>query len=288
MDIKNYITFNRVFEKNSFSQTAELLNYAQSTVSLHIKELERHYDETLFDRIGKRIYPTAFGLQLYEKSMELERQYLEVTNIKKNEQPTQIIRIGVYESLLMYRLSEFMLAFRAKFPDVNIVMKHGVCSENRQLLIDGELDISFQIDQYRDYKYLITNNLCLEPMSIIVPKGRGMDCLQDENLTLYLTEYGCRYRSIFENFLSKNCAVNQFNLVTGSVDLIKRYVSLGLGYGMVPTIAVTSDAHPRSYDVIDFALDQPLYTQIIYHKDKVLAPSLKAFIDLVKQSATRW
>ena len=68
MDIRNFMTFNTVVEAGGFTKAANHLNYAQSTVTLHIKELEKHYEKLLFDRIGKRIYLTQFGKLLYEKT----------------------------------------------------------------------------------------------------------------------------------------------------------------------------------------------------------------------------
>ena len=53
MESKNIYTFLRIAELKSFSQAADSLGYAQSTVSLQIKQLENEIGVLLFDRINK-------------------------------------------------------------------------------------------------------------------------------------------------------------------------------------------------------------------------------------------
>ena len=53
MDLWRLKIFRRVIEHNSFSKAAEGLNLSQPTVSSHIKDLERHFDVKLIDRLSK-------------------------------------------------------------------------------------------------------------------------------------------------------------------------------------------------------------------------------------------
>ena len=53
MEIRNLITFLRATEEKSFSRTAAYLGYAQSTVTMQIKQLEEELGVRLFDRIRK-------------------------------------------------------------------------------------------------------------------------------------------------------------------------------------------------------------------------------------------
>ena len=50
-----------VFQQGSVTKAAQALHLAQPSVSLAIRELEEYYGVTLFDRIGRRLTPTAGG-----------------------------------------------------------------------------------------------------------------------------------------------------------------------------------------------------------------------------------
>lgn len=69
MDIKQLQTFFTAAETLSFTQTAQLLDYAQSSITAQIKTLEQELGVQLFERLGKRIILTEEGkrLQHYAK-----------------------------------------------------------------------------------------------------------------------------------------------------------------------------------------------------------------------------
>ncbi len=61
MELRQLKTFQTVAQMLSFNRAAEILNYAQSTVSAQIKALEEEFGKPLFDRLGKRIVLTEAG-----------------------------------------------------------------------------------------------------------------------------------------------------------------------------------------------------------------------------------
>lgn len=69
MDMKQLQTFLTASETLSFTQTAQRLDYAQSSITAQIKTLEQELGVILFERLGKRIVLTEEGkhLQQYAK-----------------------------------------------------------------------------------------------------------------------------------------------------------------------------------------------------------------------------
>ena len=55
MEIRNLETFISVVEFGSFSKAADVLGYTQSTITVHIKQLEDELGVLLFDHIGKKV-----------------------------------------------------------------------------------------------------------------------------------------------------------------------------------------------------------------------------------------
>lgn len=68
MNIRQMQIFRALCEELNFTQTAARLNMTQPAVSHVVAELERETGTPLFDRIGRRIYLTAAGKLLLEKS----------------------------------------------------------------------------------------------------------------------------------------------------------------------------------------------------------------------------
>ncbi|SET81252.1 regulatory helix-turn-helix protein, lysR family [Salinibacillus kushneri] len=63
MDTKQLLTFKTAAENLNFTQTAKILNFAQSSVTAKIKSLEDELDTKLFERLGKKLYLTDAGEQ---------------------------------------------------------------------------------------------------------------------------------------------------------------------------------------------------------------------------------
>ena len=61
MELRNIKSFIKVAEFENFSKAAEVLGYAQSTITLQIQQLEQELGVNLFDRIGKRVLLSEKG-----------------------------------------------------------------------------------------------------------------------------------------------------------------------------------------------------------------------------------
>lgn len=55
MELRQLITFKTIVEKGGFNKAAEHLGYAQSSITTHIKELEKELGRPVFDRLGRKL-----------------------------------------------------------------------------------------------------------------------------------------------------------------------------------------------------------------------------------------
>ena len=71
MDTKHLNTFKVAAETLNFTQTASILNFAQSSVTAQIKSLEEELGQSLFERLGRRLILTEAGkdFKLYAEQM---------------------------------------------------------------------------------------------------------------------------------------------------------------------------------------------------------------------------
>ena len=73
MDIKQLITFLAIADYKNFTKAAESLNYAQSTVTTQIQNLEKEFNIRIFERLGHTIELTCSGKRLLPYAKEIIR-----------------------------------------------------------------------------------------------------------------------------------------------------------------------------------------------------------------------
>lgn len=290
MDIKNFRTLKKIIELGSFTKAASSLGYAQSTITFHIQSLEEYYKKPIFNRIGKTIELTQFGHMLSEQIDILLNAYDTLENYSLSEcQPQGVLRIGVPESLMLYRLHNILKQYKLTYPDVEVVIINDQCSHLRNKLTSHDLDISFLLQPEYTYSQLETILLKKEEMCLVAPYDySGEDFLPGDSQMILFTEKDCDYRQIFSNYLKSHNFYPTNILETGSVEAIKKYIYYGMGISYLPLYAVAEDAEEKKLRIKKHTSSITFYTQLVYHKNKWLNPALKAFIDLSIQHAAAW
>ena len=122
MELQQLTTFRTVAAIGSFSQAAEVLGYAQSTVSEHIRSLEAELKTRLFKRAGsKRIALTPAGellLRYGQKMLNLEAEIKSEVVAHTESQGSLSIRIP--ETVSIHFLPPILQRFRQRFPKANL------------------------------------------------------------------------------------------------------------------------------------------------------------------------
>ena len=121
MELKQLYTFLMASETLNFTKTAQMLNYAQSSVTAQIKALERDLETPLFDRLGKRLILTEEGHQFRSYAKSIVNLSEEAKKTISDSQETITIRIGAQESQCTYRLPHLLKEFKQKYPLVRLV-----------------------------------------------------------------------------------------------------------------------------------------------------------------------
>ena len=234
--------------KHNFNLTevAGALNTSQSGVSKHIKDLEEELGIALFERKGKRL------LGLTEPGRELitivERMLIDARNIKRiGEQFSQRdegeLRISTTHTQARYVLPPVVAKFRAAFPKVRLVLHQANPREIAAMLIDGAADVGIATEtlalepQLATFPYLRWNH------AVIVPKGHALtkakpltlDAIADHPIVTY--DGAFTGRSKIDATFAKAGLSPDIVLEALDSDVIKTYVELGLGVGIIAAIA---------------------------------------------------
>ncbi len=290
MEIRHFLTFKTIVEQGSFINAARILNYAQSSVTSHIRALEDYYGQPVFDRIGKSVKLNAFGQLVYKRVCVLLAAYEEVRALKDEAgEPAGRLRIGAPESTLLYRLAPVLQRYKELHPRVELVMENATCPQMRQALRTGELDLAVLLEQVGNEPDLERVPLFEEPMSIVMPKGYPGDDLKPEvsHVILY-TEAGCSYRTIFQRLLEVRGVRTDNVMETASLEVIKQYVLCGIGVSFLPTVVIRKELDAGALKHVPWQTSDPVVVQIVRHKDKWISPAVAAFLRILREEAGRW
>ena len=204
--------------------------------------------------------------------------------------PRGTLTIGTVESLSVTRLPKVFEEYHNRYPEVEIVMNFGVCSENLRLLRTNVLDATFIIDRKLISQEFIVEELTPEQMTVLVsPDHRLADkeeiCPGDlQGESLILTEEECTYRIILENILAEVGVQPKYKMGANSIQAIKQFTISGLGVTLLPETAAKQEVETGKLVQIPWAGPEfRLITQLVYHKDKWMSPTLKSLLELTRQ-----
>lgn len=290
MDLKQLNSFLMICKLQSFTQAADALGYAQSTITTQIKLLESELEVKLFERIGKNITLTHEGKKLLPYAKQMLKLSSEIKSVISNaSDPSGVLTIGAAESLCVLRLPEILKVYRKLYPKVEVSLKFGNCAEFRHFLRDNIIDVAFSLGTKIEADDFITEIAFDEQMLLLTAPGHHLINKEVvypkdiENEPLILTELGCSYRAVFENILSSYNIKPNLILETGSVQAIKQFTMSGLGITLLPKVSVEEELAQGKLVTLNWA--EPnfgIVSQVLYHKDKWLSPALKAFLKLSK------
>ena len=273
----------------SMSRAAEELYVSQPTVSLQIRQLEEAIGAVLFERRGPQIKLTAEGEILFELAWPLvdgleglrSAFQAQLGKLESGE-----VNIAAGESTILYILPELVASFRERFPRVHIHL-HNVTGKDGLSMIRSE-DVDFavgsMIDVPPDVRYEPIYSY--KPMLIMAPDhplaGREDIVLED------LSEYGLilppkrltTWRIVDFTFQRFEVPY-QVSLEVGGWEVIKRYVSLGMGISVVTSICLTEDDRLIARDMSAY-FPRRSYGLVI-KKGRLLTPQAQKFIDLVRE-----
>ena len=269
-------TFLKIVDTGSFTATANMLGYAQSTVTTQIKLLEEEFGCLLFERLGKTLVLTSEGERLIsyaEQMLQLQRQML--LEVSAAEIPSGIIKLGVSESLCYRSLPEKLMEYKRQYPGMDIRIQFIDHDTFPALLKSGALDMVYTLNpliENPELKMIFKKkeSLCFfaNPDHPIA-KMKKVKEKDLENVPLLLTSHTCSFRRMLLDDFSRHGVTPKIELETSSKEILKAFALNGLGIAFMPAMVAETEIMEKKLKKIDWAGDDfPVYSQVFVHKDK--------------------
>ncbi|MDN7132691.1 HTH-type transcriptional regulator CysB [Vreelandella profundi] len=230
------------------SATAQSLFTSQPGISKQIRLLEDELGVEIFARSGKHLTRVTSGGQ---SIIDLAGQVLRLTdNIKQvaqehSDERRGSLAIATTHTQARYALPPIISEFTLKYPDVALHMQQGNPKQIAQMVSEGQADFAIATESLELFTDLVLLPCYRWNRCVLVPKGHPLathkgpltlEALAEHPLVTYV--FGFTGRSQLDDaFKAKGLSPNVV-LTAADADVIKTYVRLGMGVGIVAHMAV--------------------------------------------------
>jgi LysR family cys regulon transcriptional activator len=234
----------------NLTETAKALHTSQPGISKAILEFEEELGVDIFARHGKRLRRVTEPGQLVLKSIEVIMR--EVANLRRigdeySNQDAGTLSIATTHSQARYFLPEPVAQLRRRLPRVQVLMHQGTPADVARMLVDDVAEIGLATESLSGVDAIVSLPCYEWQHVLVVPAGHRLaqverptiEHLAAEPLVTYHPTFSGRSR--LDQAFAKARLKPNIALEAIDADVIKTYVRLGMGVGVVSELAVRED-----------------------------------------------
>ncbi|HCJ50281.1 MAG: transcriptional regulator CysB [Gallionellaceae bacterium CG1_02_56_997] len=290
MNLQQLRYFNEIVRRDlNISAAAASLFTSQPAISKQIKLLEEELGIQIFLRNGKRI--TALtepgkGLLAIARRMLLDAENFKQFADEFHSKDSGHLTLATTHTQARYALPPVVKQFIERYPKVKLGLHQGNPTQIAQQVLNGEADICIATESLTLYDGLVTLPCYEWHHCVITPPDHPL--LQEPELTLdaiarypiITYDHAFSGRSKINDAFEKAGIVPDIALTAIDADVIKTYVELGLGIGILAEIAFIPDREPHLRRMNARHLFKPSTTRIAIRKNEYLRGYTYDFIAL--------
>ena len=233
-----------------FVKAANSCFVTQPTLTMQVKKLEEEIGIKLFDRDSTPLKPTAAGENIIIKARQVLMEVAQMKAFVSNETESVegTFTLGIIPTIAPYLLPLFLPGFIAANPKTHLIIKELPTHQIINQLKNGLLDMGL-LSTPLEEKMIREIALYYEPFLLYLPHKHNwtqtsdIDPKQLNQKEMLLLEEGHCFReqalAICHN-RQQNKGRN-FEYESGSIEALKGLVKQGMGYTLVPELAVTDE-----------------------------------------------
>lgn len=285
--------FEAVARHLSFSRAAEELFLTQPAVSIQVKQLEESVALPLFEQMGKRIYLTEAGQELYQYSRAIAQQLAdmeltldELKGLERGKLNISVVSTANY--FAPHLLAKFYQRYQGVTVSLNvsnreIVLKH---------LADNLTDLAI-MGQPPEGLDIVSESFMENPLVIIAPPDHPLRDIRQiplkrlEQEIFLVREPGSGTRSAMERFFAEQQIKINKGMEADTTEAIKQAVQAGMGLGIMSLHTIELELETNRLKVLDvqgFPIMRHWY--IVHRKNKRFSNVAKTFKDFLLKEAS--
>lgn len=276
-----YLVFVKTVEKGSFTRAAQELDYAQSSVSKMVADLEKEWGMTLLERSKNGVCLTSAGEQVmpFLRRVLNDHRELEGQICRMNGIETGIVRIGTFSSVAIHWLPNLFAKLQQDFPGIKYEMLLGDYDEVEHWIDEGRVDCGFlRLPTLPKFDTMLLKQ---DEYKVVLPVGHALTRRETvaiealDGLPFLLLEHGGKTE--VSDLLEQYRVHPDIRFTTWEDFAIMAMVEKGLGIGILPDMILRR----VPYKIEIRPLEKPYYRPIgLAMKEKShLTPAVRKFID---------
>jgi LysR family cys regulon transcriptional activator len=239
-----------VRQRFNLTLVAEALHTSQPGVSRQLKELEDELGIELFERAGRRLLgltpPGQVVLPIIERLLR-EADNLRAVGQEFASADRGLLTIAATHTQARYALPTAVRDFRQSHPQVTLHLQQGSPRQIAQWVLDGQVDLGIATEALTDYPELVTLPCYRWTHVVVVPhdhplareaaSGEPLALQRLAQCPLITYETGYTGRSHIDEAFQREGLHADIVLQAMDADVIKTYVDLGIGVGVIASVA---------------------------------------------------
>lgn len=290
MELKSLYTVIKIIETGSYQKAAMALNYAQSTITFQIHQLENELGISLFEKKGNHMVLTSEGMEVLPlikniiDSVEALLMYNAGNNVLRGT-----LKIALPETLITYKMQPVLKAFKEKAPDVKLHLQVLNCYNIYSQLLNGTIDIAIHYDikkypqnieilELHTYPLVMVASPCLDSTltDFITPdQQKPLSHIQNDPNALYL--------KVLAQYLKEKKISLETGMEVWSIEAIKQSVMSNLGVAYLPRFAVDEELKKGLLKVCPMDVVGEMTALCAYHANKRNNPAVSLFLNLLRK-----
>lgn len=287
MTIRHLKIFRAICD-NGFNTTkaADSLHMTQPAVSLAVRELEQYYGVMLFDRIGRRLKITEAGQKFREYASHILALFDDMEKGMKDWDSFGLLRIGSSITIGSQFLPNYVRVFYNQYPGTEVKVVVEPSAQLEQKILSNELDFAL-MEGVTSVPSLMSEEYMEDYLTVICPAGgcfrQGQELSIEEfrKQKFLLRERGSGTREVFEWVISQaGFSVAPVWEAMSTTALVNAVIN-GLGISVLPHRMVVGPLERGL--VVAVRIEGLVFRRkfyVVYHREKFLTSSAKAFIRL--------
>lgn len=292
LTLRQLRVFEAVASHLSFSRAAESLYLTQPAVSMQIKQLEENIGLPLFEQMGKRVYLTEAGREVFQYSRAIAQQLAEMENVLDELKGLERGKLNIsVVSTANYFAPQLLARFCVRYPKVAVSLHVANREATLKRLAENETDIAV-MGQPPEGVDLRAEAFMENPLVVIAATGHSLangarvpiERLQEE--TFLMREPGSGTRAAMGRFFAEHGIRLKAGMEMGTNEAVKQAVQAGMGLGVVSLHTVELELETGRLTVLDvenFPIRRHWF--VVHRENKRLSSVARAFKEFLLEDA---
>ncbi|MBI3222012.1 MAG: LysR family transcriptional regulator [Nitrosomonadales bacterium] len=292
LTLRQLLVFEKVANHLSYSRAAEELYLSQPAVSMQIKQLELHVGLPLFEQLGKKIFLTEAGRELFHYSRnisqqlaEMEAVFDEMKGLGQGKLTLSVVNTANYFT------PQLLAQFCQRYPDINVNLHVANRDAVLKQLADNSTDLAI-MGQPPDGLDISAESFMDNPLVVIAAPSHplaGLSHVKFAQLaqeTFLSREQGSGTRSAMERVFAQHQIRPRIGMEMETNEAIKQAVQAGMGLGILSLHSIELELETKRLVILNVEHFPLLRHWFIAHRrNKRLSSAAVAFKDFLLAGA---